>query len=159
MYIHVYTCIYMYIHVYTCMYIHVYTCIYRYIHVYTCIYMYIHVYTCSPGDRAQKVIPGGAKKNESLLKSQNNIKKSILRFPQMVLKWRRAATGGHGHGRRRAATATGGDGRPRAATGGTATGGDGRPRAATATGGDGRPRPRAPVQPRRVTLHGALPCP
>ena len=56
-------------------------------------------------------------------------------------------------------TAMGGDGRPRAATGGTATGGDGRPRAATATGGDGRPRPRAPVQPRRVTLHGALPCP
>ena len=44
----------------------------------------------------------------------------------MNLKWRRAATGGHGHGRRRAATATGGDGRPRAATGGTATGGDGR---------------------------------
>ena len=42
--------------------------------------------------------------------SQNNIKKSILRFPEMILKWRRAATGGHGHGRRRAATATGGHG-------------------------------------------------
>ena len=35
----------------------------------------------SPGDRAQKVIPGGAKKNESLWKSQNNVKTSILRFP------------------------------------------------------------------------------
>ena len=36
----------------------------------------------SPGDRAQKVIPGGAKKkNGSLWKSQNNVKKSILRFP------------------------------------------------------------------------------
>ena len=40
---------------------------------------------CSPGDRAQKVIPGGAKKNESLWKSQNNIKKSILRFPSFLL--------------------------------------------------------------------------
>ena len=29
----------------------------------------------SPGDRAQKVIPGGAKKNESFWKSQNNVKK------------------------------------------------------------------------------------
>ena len=34
----------------------------------------------SPGDRAQKVIPGGAKINESFWKSQNNVKKSILRF-------------------------------------------------------------------------------
>ena len=34
----------------------------------------------SPGDRAQKVIPGGAKTNESFWKSQNIVKKSILRF-------------------------------------------------------------------------------
>ena len=34
-----------------------------------------------PGDRPQKVIPGGAKTNESLWKSQHNVKKSILRFP------------------------------------------------------------------------------
>ena len=33
----------------------------------------------SPGDRAQKVIPGGAKTNESFWKSQNKVKKSILR--------------------------------------------------------------------------------
>ena len=38
----------------------------------------------SPGDRAQKVIPGGAKTNESFWKSQNNIKKSILRFPTFL---------------------------------------------------------------------------
>ena len=38
----------------------------------------------SPGDRAQKVIPGGSKTNESFWKSQNNIKKSILRFPSFV---------------------------------------------------------------------------
>ena len=38
----------------------------------------------SPGDRAQKVIPGGAKTNESFWKSQNNVKKSILRFPSYV---------------------------------------------------------------------------
>ena len=34
----------------------------------------------SPGDRAQKVIPGGAKTNESFWKYQNNVKQSILRF-------------------------------------------------------------------------------
>ena len=34
----------------------------------------------SPGDRAQKVIPGGTKTNESLRKSQINVKKTILRF-------------------------------------------------------------------------------
>ena len=34
----------------------------------------------SPGDRAQKVIPGGAKTNESFWKSPNNVKKSIVRF-------------------------------------------------------------------------------
>ena len=39
----------------------------------------------SPGDRAQKVIPGGAKKNESLWKCQNNVKKTILRFPIFLL--------------------------------------------------------------------------
>ena len=39
---------------------------------------------CSPGDRAQKVIPGGVKTNESLWKSQNNVKKSILRFPSFM---------------------------------------------------------------------------
>ena len=38
----------------------------------------------SPGDRAQKVIPGGAKTNESFWKSQNNVKKSILRFPSFM---------------------------------------------------------------------------
>ena len=35
----------------------------------------------SPGDRAQKAIPEGAKTNESLWKSRNNFEKSILRFP------------------------------------------------------------------------------
>ena len=40
---------------------------------------------CSPGDRAQKVIPGGVKTNESFWKSQNNIKKTILRFPSFLL--------------------------------------------------------------------------
>ena len=35
----------------------------------------------SPGDRAQKVIPGGAKTNESFWKFQNDVKKSIFRFP------------------------------------------------------------------------------
>ena len=39
----------------------------------------------SPGDRAQEVIPGGAKTNESFWKSQNNIKKTILRFPSFLL--------------------------------------------------------------------------
>ena len=43
----------------------------------------IFVY-CSPGDRAQKVMPGGAKTNESFWKSQNNLKKSILRFPSFM---------------------------------------------------------------------------
>ena len=38
----------------------------------------------SPVDRAQKVIPGGAKTNESFWKSQNNVKKSILRFPSFM---------------------------------------------------------------------------
>ena len=38
----------------------------------------------SPGDRAQKVIPGGAKTNESLWKSQNNVKQIILRFPTFL---------------------------------------------------------------------------
>ena len=38
----------------------------------------------SPGDRAQKVIPGGAKTNESLWRSQNNVKKSTLRFPSFM---------------------------------------------------------------------------
>ena len=38
----------------------------------------------TPGDRAQKVIPGGAKTNESLWKSQNNVKKSILLFPTLM---------------------------------------------------------------------------
>ena len=35
----------------------------------------------SPGDRAQTVIPGGAKTNESFWQPQNDVKKSILRFP------------------------------------------------------------------------------
>ena len=35
----------------------------------------------SPSDRAQKVIPGGAKTNESFWKFQNDVNKSILRFP------------------------------------------------------------------------------
>ena len=39
---------------------------------------------CSPGDRAQKVIPGGAKTNESFWKSQNDVEKSILRFPSSL---------------------------------------------------------------------------
>ena len=43
----------------------------------------IYVYD-RPGDRAQKVIPGGAKTNESFWKSQNDVKKSILRFPSFV---------------------------------------------------------------------------
>ena len=38
----------------------------------------------NPGDRAQKVIPGGAKTNERLSKSQNNVKKSVLRFPTFL---------------------------------------------------------------------------
>ena len=38
----------------------------------------------SPGDRAQKVIPGGAKTNESFWKFQNDVKKSILRFPSFL---------------------------------------------------------------------------
>ena len=38
----------------------------------------------SPGGRAQKVISGGAKTNESFWKSQNNIKKLILRFPSFL---------------------------------------------------------------------------
>ena len=38
----------------------------------------------SPGDRAQKVITGGAKTNESFWKSQINVKKSILRFPSFL---------------------------------------------------------------------------
>ena len=38
----------------------------------------------SPGDRAQTVIPGGAKKNESLWKSRNNVGKPILRFPTFL---------------------------------------------------------------------------
>ena len=38
----------------------------------------------SPGDRAQKVIPRGAKTNESFWKSQNNVKKSIVRFPTFL---------------------------------------------------------------------------
>merc|ERR1712167_386890 len=47
---------------------------------------YVSQHFCyySPGDRAQKVIPGGAKKNESFGKSQNNVKKSILRFPTFL---------------------------------------------------------------------------
>ena len=36
------------------------------------------------GDRAQKVIPGGTKTNESLRKSQINVNKSILRFPTFL---------------------------------------------------------------------------
>ena len=35
----------------------------------------------SPGDRARKVIPGGAKTNESFWKFQNDVKKSIFRLP------------------------------------------------------------------------------
>ena len=38
----------------------------------------------SPGDRAQKVIPGGAKTNESFWQFQNHVKKSILRFPTFL---------------------------------------------------------------------------
>ena len=38
----------------------------------------------SPGDKAQKVIPGGSKTNESFWKSRNNVKKIILRFPPFV---------------------------------------------------------------------------
>ena len=38
----------------------------------------------SPGDKAQKVIPGGSKTNESFWKSQNSVKKWILRFPPFV---------------------------------------------------------------------------
>ena len=38
----------------------------------------------TPGDRAQKVFPGGANTNESLRKSQNNNKKTILRFPTFL---------------------------------------------------------------------------
>ena len=39
----------------------------------------------SPGDRTQKVIPVGAKTNESFWKSQNNIKNSSLRLPLSLL--------------------------------------------------------------------------
>ena len=39
----------------------------------------------SPGDRAQKVIPGGAKTNESFWKSQKNVKKTIVCFPSFLL--------------------------------------------------------------------------
>ena len=38
----------------------------------------------SPGDRAQKVIPGGAKTNESFRKSKKDVEKSILRFPSLL---------------------------------------------------------------------------
>ena len=38
----------------------------------------------SPGDKAQKVIPGGSKTNESFWTSRNNVKKWILRFPPFV---------------------------------------------------------------------------
>ena len=44
-------------------------------------YVSQHFVHYSPGDRAQKVIPGGAKTNESLWKSHNKVKQSILRFP------------------------------------------------------------------------------
>ena len=36
------------------------------------------------GDRAQKVVPGGTKTNESLRKSQMNVNKSILCFPTVL---------------------------------------------------------------------------
>ena len=36
-------------------------------------------------ERAQKVIPGGAKTNESFWKSQNDVKKSIIRFPSFTI--------------------------------------------------------------------------
>ena len=39
----------------------------------------------SPGDSAQKVIPGGAKTNENFWKFQNDINKSSLRFPSFLL--------------------------------------------------------------------------
>ena len=38
----------------------------------------------SPGDRAQQVIPGGAKTNESFWKSQNNVEKTHFRFPSIL---------------------------------------------------------------------------
>ena len=47
-------------------------------------YVSHHFFDYSPGDRAQKVITGGAKTNESLWKSHNNVKKSILRFPTVL---------------------------------------------------------------------------
>ena len=43
----------------------------------------IFVY-CSAGDKAQKVIPGGSKRNDSFWKSQNSVKKWILRLPPFV---------------------------------------------------------------------------
>ena len=38
----------------------------------------------SPGDRAQKVIPGGTKTNESLWESQKDVKKLIIHFPSFL---------------------------------------------------------------------------
>ena len=45
----------------------------------TCVYY-------SPGDRAQKIIPGGARTNESFWKFQNDVEKSIIRFPSDIRK-------------------------------------------------------------------------
>ena len=56
---------------------------YTWAHAWPLLLPIIFVYY-SPGDKAQKVIPGGSKTNESFWKSQNNIKKSILRFPSFM---------------------------------------------------------------------------
>ena len=44
-------------------------------------YVSHHFVYYSPGDRAQKVIPGGAKTNESFCKSQNDVEKLKFSFP------------------------------------------------------------------------------
>ena len=61
-----------FIHMYTHMYIHMY------------IHMYLHMYirnAKTSKERAQKVIPGGAKTNENFWKCQDEVQKSILCFP------------------------------------------------------------------------------
>ena len=56
---------------------------YTWAHAWPLLLPIIFVYY-SPGDKAQKVIPGGSKTNESFWKSQNSVKKWILRFPPFV---------------------------------------------------------------------------